>query len=176
MTEQTLHEHFPDLSIMEFKILGTIAYHGEIPARYHLRSLAHKSRYREEDVLAAVEKLRASDYLEDDKVSPKHFFRVVDFVMKNVPQWEKTYAWLQTFRYDFSEYLWELGKLISDENWAAAAALKRPSTSTQAKRQPSMRMEKYLAVNGNQKCSDFGNSECSIFGIKTTVLLASAVQ
>ena len=24
-------------------------------------------------------------------------------------------------------------------------------------------------VNGNQKCSDFGNSECSIFGIKTTV-------
>ena len=31
-------------------------------------------------------------------------------------------------------------------------------------------------VNGNQKCSDFGNSECSIFGIKTTVLLASAVQ
>ena len=33
-----------------------------------------------------------------------------------------------------------------------------------------------LRVNGNQKCSDFGNSECSIFGIKTTVLLASAVQ
>ena len=33
-----------------------------------------------------------------------------------------------------------------------------------------------LLVNGNQKCSDFGNSECSIFGIKTTVLLASAVQ
>ena len=31
-------------------------------------------------------------------------------------------------------------------------------------------------VNGNQKCSDFGNSECSIFGIKTTVLFASAVQ
>ena len=31
-------------------------------------------------------------------------------------------------------------------------------------------------VNGNQKCSNFGNSECSIFGIKTTVLLASAVQ
>ena len=23
------------------------------------------------------------------------------------------------------------------------------------------------AVNGNQKCNDFGNSECSIFGIKT---------
>ena len=33
-----------------------------------------------------------------------------------------------------------------------------------------------IAVNGNQKCSDFGNNECSIFGIKTTVLLASAVQ
>ena len=33
-----------------------------------------------------------------------------------------------------------------------------------------------ICVNGNQKCSDFGNSECSIFGIKTTVLLASAVQ
>ena len=31
-------------------------------------------------------------------------------------------------------------------------------------------------VNSNQKCSDFGNSECSILGIKTTVLLASAVQ
>ena len=34
----------------------------------------------------------------------------------------------------------------------------------------------FAGVNGNQKCSDFGNSECSIFGIKTTVLLASAVQ
>ena len=113
MTEQTLHEHFPDLSILEFKILGTIAYHGEIPAKYHLRSLAHKSRCREEEVLTAVEKLRKSEYMEDDKVAPKHFFHVVDFVMKNVPQWEKTYAWLQTFRYDFSEYLWELGKLIS---------------------------------------------------------------
>ena len=35
---------------------------------------------------------------------------------------------------------------------------------------------KTITVNGNQKCSDFGNNECSIFGIKTTVLLASAVQ
>ena len=35
---------------------------------------------------------------------------------------------------------------------------------------------KTKTVNDNQKCSDFGNSECSIFGIKTTVLLASAVQ
>ena len=34
----------------------------------------------------------------------------------------------------------------------------------------------YEGVNGNQQCSNFGNSECSIFGIKTTVLLASAVQ
>ena len=151
MTEQTLHEHFPDLSILEFKILGTIAYHGEIPAKYHLRSLAHKSRCREEEVLTAVEKLRKSEYMEGEKVAPKHFFHVVDFVMKNVPQWEKTYAWLQTFRYDFSEYLWELGKLISQENWAAAAALKRPNSSTQAKRQPNMRMERYLAPILGQK-------------------------
>ena len=31
-------------------------------------------------------------------------------------------------------------------------------------------------VNGNQKCSDFGNSECCFFGIKSTVLFASAEQ
>ena len=35
---------------------------------------------------------------------------------------------------------------------------------------------KFHIVNGNQKCSDFGNSECSSFGIKTTVFLASVVQ
>ena len=145
MTEQILHEYFPDLSIMEFKILGTIAYHGEIPARYHLRSLAHKSRYREEDVMAAIEKLRSLKYIEDEKVAPKHFFRVVDLVHRYVPQWEKTYAWLQTFRYDFSEYLWDLGVLISEENWGAAVALQRPQTSLQPKRHPNMRMEKYLA-------------------------------
>ena len=145
MTEQTLHEHFPDLSILEFKILGTIAYHGEIPAKYHLRSLAHKSRYREDDVLAAVEKLRKSEYLEDDKVAPKHFFRVVDFVLKNVAQWEKTYAWLQTFRYDTSEYLWELGKLLSERKWYSAFTLRRPQASMVAKRPDSMRLEKYLA-------------------------------
>ena len=28
-------------------------------------------------------------------------------------------------------------------------------------------------VNGNEKCTDFGNSECSIFGIKTTAFLAA---
>ena len=145
MTEQILHEHFPDLSIMEFKILGTVAYHGEIPARYHLRSLAHKSRYREEDVMAAIEKLRSLKYIEDEKVAPKHFFRVVDLVHRYVPQWEKTYAWLQTFRYDFSEYLWDLGVLISEGNWGAAVALQRPQTSLQPKRHPNMRMEKYLA-------------------------------
>lgn len=145
MTEQILHEQFPDLSILEFKILGTIAYHGEIPAKYHLRSLAHKSRYREEDVMAAIEKLRSLNYLEDDKVAPKHFFRVVDMVHKYVPQWEKTYAWLQTFRYDFSQYLWELGVLISEDNLAAAIALKRPPASLQSKRLANMRMERYLA-------------------------------
>ncbi len=154
MTEQILHEQFPDLSILEFKILGTIAYHGEIPAKYHLRSLAHKSRYREEDVMAAIEKLRELNYLEDDKVAPKHFFRVVDMVHKYVPQWEKTYAWLQTFRYDFSQYLWELGVLISEDNWAAAIALKRPQASLQSKRLANMRMERYLApILEREECS-----------------------
>ncbi len=38
-----------------------------------------------------------------------------------------------------------------------------------------LKMVQDKIVNGNQKCSDFGNSECSIFGIKTTVLLASVV-
>ena len=41
---------------------------------------------------------------------------------------------------------------------------------------PDAEVSKVPFVNGNQKCSDFGNSECSIFGIKTTVLFASAVQ
>lgn len=145
MTEKTLHESFPDLSILEFKVLGTIAYHGEIPARYHLRSLAQKSRYKEDDVLAAVDKLRRSDYILEGRVSPKYFFKVVDFIMKNIPQWENTYALMQTFRYDFSEYLWNLGKLISYEDWSGAVALKRPKTSIQHDRNSGMRMERYLA-------------------------------
>ena len=145
MTLQTLQEHFPDLSIMEFKVLGTIAYHGEIPAKYHLRSLAHKSRYREEDVMEAVEKLRRSQYISDGRVNPKYFFPVVDFIMKNTPQWENTFAWMQTFRYDFSAYIWDLCKLISQENYAAAVALKRPVTSTYSNREKAMRLERYLA-------------------------------
>ena len=42
--------------------------------------------------------------------------------------------------------------------------------------QNGLEKDRKIVVNGNQKCSDFGNSECSIFGIKTTVLLASAAQ
>ena len=33
-----------------------------------------------------------------------------------------------------------------------------------------------LVVNGNEKCSDFGNNECSVFGIRSTAISASAVQ
>ena len=80
MTEKILHEHFQDLSIMEFKMLGSIAYHGEIPSWF---TLAQKFRYQESDVKEALAKLRKSEYILDDRVSPKYFFKVVDFIMKN---------------------------------------------------------------------------------------------
>ena len=145
MTEKTLHEYFPDLSIMEFKMLGTIAYHGEIPGWFHFKTLAQKSRYQESDVKEALNKLRKSEYILEERVSPKYFFKVVDFIMKNIPQWENTFSRMQTFRYDFSAYLWELGKLISNEEWIKAVALRRPKASLQPERHVSMRMEKYLA-------------------------------
>ena len=50
------------------------------------------------------------------------------------------------------------------------------SLDLQVLRSQSTDLSEAALVNGNQKCSDFGNIECSIFGIKTTVLLASAVQ
>ena len=142
MTEKILHEHFPDLSIMEFKMLGSIAYHGEIPSWF---ILAQKFRYQESDVKEALTKLRKSEYIHDDRVSPKYFFKVVDFIMKNIPQWENTFSRMQIFRYDFSAYLWDLGKLISNEEWIRAVALKRPKASLLPDRHVSMRMEKYLA-------------------------------
>ena len=102
--------------------------------------------------MTAVDKIRRSDYILEGRVSPKYFFKVVDFIMKNIPQWENTYAWMQTFRYDFSEYLWNLGKLISYEDWSGAVALKRPKTSIQHDRHSGMRMERYLAnIISNKK-------------------------
>ena len=59
-------------------------------------------------------------------------------------------------------------KLRAFFNWAQSEGIIKVS--------PFSKFKCEKDVNGNQKCSDFGNSECSIFGIKTTVLLASAVQ
>lgn len=44
MTESQLNEHFPELGVMDFKVLCNIAYHGEVPSSYTLRNIASRSR------------------------------------------------------------------------------------------------------------------------------------
>ena len=127
MTEKQLQEHFPELSVMDFKVLCNIAFHGEIPSSYALRNIASRSRANVNDVNEALSRLKRTPYLDGTKVAPRYFLKVVKVMMENIPQWEDSFKSLQNFRYESSTYLWELGKMVAQENWRGAPSLRRPS-------------------------------------------------
>ena len=91
MTEKQLQEHFPELSVMDFKVLCNIAFHGEIPSSYALRNIASRSRANVNDVNEALSRLKRTPYLDGTKVAPRYFFKVVKVMMENifakVPPW-----------------------------------------------------------------------------------------
>lgn len=146
MTEKQLQEHFPELSVMDFKILCNIAYHGEIPSSYALRNIASRSRTNVNDVNEALSRLRKTPYLDGTKVSPRYFFKVVKVMMENIPQWEDSFKRMQQFRYETSKYLWEFAKEIAKENWKGAASMKRPSMNFQryGREDNVLSMERYI--------------------------------
>ena len=131
MTEKQLQEHFPELSVMDFKVLCNIAFHGEIPSSYALRNIASRSRANVNDVNEALSRLKRTPYLDGTKVAPRYFFKVVKVMMENIPQWEDSFRRMQQFRYETSKYLWEFAKEIAKENWKGAASMKRPSMNFQ---------------------------------------------
>ena len=145
MTEAQLTEHFPGLSVMDFKVLCNIAYHGEVPSSYTLRNIATRSRVSVDNVNNALARLRKTPYLQGNKVTPRYFFKVIKVMMDNIPQWEDSFKALQNFRYESSTYLWELGKRIADGNWHSAAALKRPSNSYAYGNEGGMCLEQYIS-------------------------------
>ena len=66
MTEKQLQEHFPELSVMDFKVLCNIAFHGEIPSSYALRNIASRSRANVNDVNEALSRLKRTPYLDGE--------------------------------------------------------------------------------------------------------------
>ena len=51
MTEKKLHEYFPELSVMDFKVLCNIAYHGEIPSSFSATACANEEMVDSSDIL-----------------------------------------------------------------------------------------------------------------------------
>ena len=146
MTEKQLQEHFPDLSVMDFKVLCNIAYHGEIPSGYALRNIASRSRANVNDVNEALSRLRKTPYLDGTRVAPRYFFKVVKVMMENIPQWEDSFKRMQQFRYETARYLWDFAKKVAQENWSGAAFLKRPSINFQryGHDENALSMERYI--------------------------------
>ena len=146
MTEKQLQEHFPELSVMDFKVLCNIAFHGEIPSSYALRNIASRSRANVNDVNEALSRLKRTPYLDGTKVAPRYFFKVVKVMMENIPQWEDSFKRMQQFRYETSKYLWEFAKEIAKENWKGAASMKRPSMNFQryGREDNVLSMERYI--------------------------------
>ena len=124
MTEKKLHEYFPELSVMDFKVLCNIAYHGDIPSSYAIRNIASRSRANVGEVSDALTRLRRTPYIEGTKVAPHYFFKVVKVMMDNIPQWEDSFKRMQNFRYETSTYLWEFAKKVANEDWNGAAVTK----------------------------------------------------
>ena len=100
MTDKKLQEHFPDMSVIDFKLLCNIAYHGEIPGSYTLRNIASRSRVNVDKINESLARLRNTPYLQGTKVSPRYFFKVVKVMMDNIPQWEDSFKRMQQFRYE----------------------------------------------------------------------------
>lgn len=144
MTESQLNEHFPELSVMDFKVLCNIAYHGEVPSSYTLRNIASRSRVSYDNVNEALSRLRKTPYLQGNRVTPRYFFKVVKVMMENIPQWEDSFKSLQNFRYESSTYLWELGKMVAEEDWRGAASLRRPSMGYSYGHDNGMCLEQYI--------------------------------
>ena len=146
MTEKQLQEHFPELSVMDFKVLCNIAYHGEIPSGYALRNIASRSRANVNDVNEALSRLRKTPYLDGTRVAPRYFFKVVKVMMENIPQWEDSFKRMQQFRYETARYLWDFAKKVAQENWSGAAFLKRPSINFQryGHDENALSMERYI--------------------------------
>lgn len=146
MTDKKLQEYFPELSVMDFKVLCNIAYHGEIPGSYTLRNIASRSRVNVEKVNESLARLRGTPYLQGTMVAPRYFFKVVKVMMENIPQWEDSFKRLQQFRYETSKYLWNFAKKVAAENWKGAVALKRPSMNFQryGQQEDAINMERYI--------------------------------
>ena len=144
MTESQLNEHFPGLSVIDFKVLCNIAYHGEVPSSYTLRNIASRSRVSYDNVNEALSRLRKTPYLQGNKVKPRYFFKVVKVMMENIPQWEDSFKALQNFRYESSTYLWQLGKKVAEEDWRGAASLRRPSMNYSYGSEGGMSLEQYI--------------------------------
>ena len=148
MTEKQLQEHFPELSVMDFKVLCNIAYHGEIPSSYAIRNIASRSRANVGEVSDALTRLRRTPYIEGTKVAPHYFFKVVKVMMDNIPQWEDSFKRMQNFRYETSTYLWEFAKKVANEDWKGAAALQRPVSSYRSsgvmRDDNALKMERYI--------------------------------
>lgn len=77
MTEQELHEYFPGLSLMDFRLLCNIAYHGEIPGSYMISNFASRAKVSTDKVNETIARLRNTGYLQGTAVSPRYFFKVV---------------------------------------------------------------------------------------------------
>ena len=146
MTDKKLQEHFPDLSVIDFKLLCNIAYHGEIPGSYTLRNIASRSRVNVDKINESLARLRNTPYLQGTKVSPRYFFKVVKVMMDNIPQWEDSFKRMQQFRYETAKYLWNFAKKVAQENWKGAASLKRPSMNFQryGHDENALSMERYI--------------------------------
>ena len=146
MTDKKLQEYFPDLSVIDFKLLCNIAYHGEIPGSYTLRNIASRSRVNVDKINESLARLRNTPYLQGTKVSPRYFFKVVKVMMDNIPQWEDSFKRMQQFRYETAKYLWNFAKKVAQENWKGAASLKRPSMNFQryGHDENALSMERYI--------------------------------
>lgn len=147
MKEKILQENFPGLSLMDFRLLCNIAYHGEIPGSYMISNFASRAKVSMDKVNETIARLRNTGYLQGTAVSPRYFFKVVKVMMDNVPQWENAFIRMQQFRYESAGYLWNFAKKVGEGDWKGAADLQRPSVvrgNPDTDNEDGLNMERYI--------------------------------
>lgn len=114
--DYTIQEMFPDLDEKSFKLLAFIAYYGECPNAWMTKKLTGFVCSTEQELQDSLQNLRRRGYLENDKVSPRHFFQVVTLQQMRYRSWEEQFSALSLFRYESSKMLWNIGRKIANKD------------------------------------------------------------
>lgn len=136
-------ESFPGLRKDEklFKFLCYIAYAGAYPSGGNSFQICGLLKIDTVTVQRDYrEILVKGGYISDNKVSPKWHFKILLQMLDNFPNWAESFKKMSVFRYESTEYLWNIAVFLHRGDIKEALRLKRSDLKNNG-----IRLDQYIA-------------------------------